>query len=183
MSIHGERGGGVTSIVKEYADVQLEWVFFHSISIGGFRGGRRGRSPPPPKIVPKKRKSSYFVIFPYLVVKMQNFLGSLRSPALFNIIINITLLKNLQNNTCSYILSSFYLAATIATGEGKFDIKIQVFWTLKSLHCMSFRGGGGLRPLFPPPELRPGPDWGPRRSPDPSPNFAAPSNSKTWIRA
>ena len=41
---------------------------------------------------------------------------------------------------------------------------------------------GGFAHLVPPPGLRPGPDWGPRRSPDPSPNFA-PSNSKTWIRA
>ena len=43
---------------------------------------------------------------------MQNFLGSLRSPALFNIILNITLLENLENNTCSYFLSSFYMVAT-----------------------------------------------------------------------
>ena len=56
---------------------------------------------------------------------MQNFLGSLHSPALFNIIINITLLKNLENNTCSYILSSFSMAATVATGEGNFDKKMQ----------------------------------------------------------
>ena len=68
---------------------------------------------------------------------MQNFLGSLRSPALFNIILNIALLKNLENNTCSYILSSFYM---VATGEGNFDMKMQDFWTLKSLNCRSFRG-------------------------------------------
>ena len=55
---------------------------------------------------------------------MQNFLGSLRSPALFNIILNIALLKNLENNTCSYILSSFY---TVATGEGNFAMKMQDF--------------------------------------------------------
>ena len=72
---------------------------------------------------------------------MQNFLGSLRSPALFNIILNIALLKNLENNTCSYILSSFYM---VATGEGNFYLKIQDFWTLKSLNCRSFRGGGEL---------------------------------------
>ena len=52
---------------------------------------------------------------------MQNFLGSLRSPALFNIILSIALLKNLENNTCSYILSSFYM---VATGEGNFDMKM-----------------------------------------------------------
>ena len=52
---------------------------------------------------------------------MQNFL---RSPALFNIILNIALLKNLKNNTCSYILSSFYM---VATGEGNFDMKMQDF--------------------------------------------------------
>ena len=69
---------------------------------------------------------------------MQNFLGSLRSPALFNIIIlNIALLKNLENNTSSYILSSFYM---VATGKGNFDMKMQYFWTLKSLNCRSFRG-------------------------------------------
>ena len=71
---------------------------------------------------------------------MQNFLGSLRSPALFNIIINITLLKNLENNTCSYILSSFYMAATVATWEGNFDMKMHDFLALKSLNCRSFRG-------------------------------------------
>ena len=108
---------------------------------------------------------------------MQNFLGSLRSPALFNIILNIALLKNLENNTCSYILSSFYM---VATGEGNFDMKMQDFWTLKSLNCRSFRGASPPRP---PPGLRPGADWGPRRSPDPSPNFPPPSNPKTWIRA
>ena len=57
---------------------------------------------------------------------MQNFLGSFRSPALFNIIINITLLKNLENNTCPYILSSFYMAATVATGEGFLTRKCKV---------------------------------------------------------
>ena len=56
---------------------------------------------------------------------MQKFLASLRSPALFYIIINITLLKNLENNTCSYISSSFYMAATVATEEGNFDMKMQ----------------------------------------------------------
>ena len=58
--------------------------------------------PPPPKIGPKKREEVFyfrdFSIFGGN--KMQNFLGSLRSPALFNIVINITLLKNLENNTC-----------------------------------------------------------------------------------
>ena len=58
---------------------------------------------------------------------MQNFLGSLRSPALFNIIINIALLKNLENNTCSYIFSSFYMAATVAAVEGNFDMKCKIF--------------------------------------------------------
>ena len=58
---------------------------------------------------------------------MQNFLGSLRSPALFYIIINITLLKNLENNTCSYLLSSFNMAATVATGECNVDMKMPYF--------------------------------------------------------
>ena len=66
----------------------------------------------------------------------------------------------------------------VATGEGNFDMKMQDFWTLKSLNCRSFRGASPPPPLVPPPGLRPGPDWGPRRSPDPSPNFA-PSNPKT----
>ena len=80
-----------------------------------------------------------FSPFPHIWwLKMQNFLGSLRSPALFNIILNIiALLKNLQNNTCSYILSSFYM---VATGEGNFDMKMQDFRTLKSLNCRSLRG-------------------------------------------
>ena len=39
---------------------------------------------------------------------MQNFLSSLRSPALFNIIINITLLKNLENILLSSILHGSY---------------------------------------------------------------------------
>ena len=132
------------------------------------------RPPPPPLKSTKKRKSVLISPFPHISwLKMQNFLGSLRSPALINIILNIALLKNLENNTCSYILSSFYM---VATGEGNFDMKMQDFWTLKSLNCRSFRGASP--PWSPPPGLRPGPDWGPRRSPDPSPNFA-PSNPKT----
>ena len=115
---------------------------------------------------------------------MQLFLGSIRSPALFNIIINITLLKNLENYTCSYILSSFYMAATVANEEGTFDMKMQDIWALKSLNCRGFRAASPPCPPPPPPPpgLRPGPDLGPRRSPDPSPNFA-PSKPKTWIRA
>ena len=77
---------------------------------------------------------------------MQNFLGSLRSPALFNIVININLLKNLENNTCSYILSSFYMAATAVTGEGTFDMKMQDFGALKSLKCRSFQGASPSSP-------------------------------------
>ena len=60
---------------------------------------------------------------------MQNFLDSLRSPALFNIIINIIILNNLENTTCSYILSSFCIEDTVATGERNFDVKMQVFWS------------------------------------------------------
>ena len=98
---------------------------------------------------------------------MQNFLGSLRSPALFNNIINAYL-------TFSYILPSFYMAAAVATREGKFDMKMQDFWALKSLNCRSFREAS---PPGPPPGLRPGPDWDlggpqtPRRiSPPPTQN-------------
>ena len=65
----------------------------------------------------------------------------LRSPALFNIIFNITLLKNCENNTCSYTLSSFYIAATVATGEGNFDMKMQDFGALKSLNIAGASGG------------------------------------------
>ena len=159
---------------------------YHFIS-GGFRGGGGGGAnvrPPPPKIdPPKKRKSVLVLLFFHIWwLKMQDFPCSLRSPTLFNIIINIALLKDLENNICSYNLSSFYMAGTVATGKGNFDMKIQDFRALKSLNCRSFPGGGGLRPPDPPPGLRPGPDWGPRRSPNPSPNFA-PSNSNTWIRA
>ena len=83
------------------------------------------------------KKSVLISPFPHIWwLKMQNFLGSLRSPALFNIILNIALLKNLENNTCSYTLSSFYM---VATGEGNFDMKMQDFWTLNSLNCRSFR--------------------------------------------
>ena len=107
---------------------------------GGFRGGRKGRSPPPP--LKSAKKSVLISPFPHIWrLKMQNFLGSLRSTALFNIILNIALLKNLENNTCSYILSSFYM---VATGEGNFDMKMQDFWTLKSLNCRSFRGATAL---------------------------------------
>ena len=60
-------------------------------------------------------------------LKMQNFLGSLCLQASFNIIINITLLINLEHNTCSHILSSSYMAATVANGEGYFDMKMQIF--------------------------------------------------------
>ena len=95
-------------------------------------------APPPLKSAKKKRKSVLISPFPHIWwLKMQNFLGSLRSPALFNIILNIALLKNLENNTCSYILSSFYM---VATGEGNFDMKMQDFWTLQSLNYRSFPG-------------------------------------------
>ena len=108
---------------------------------GGFRGGAgRDVRPPPLKSTPKKESVLISLFFHIWWLKMQNFLGSLRSPALFNIIINITLLKNLENNTCSYILSAFYTAATVATGEGYFDMKMQDFGALKSLYCRSFRG-------------------------------------------
>ena len=50
---------------------------------------------------------------------MQFVLGSIRSPALFNIIINITLLKNLENITYSYILSLPYMAATVYSDWGR----------------------------------------------------------------
>ena len=79
--------------------------------------------PPPPKI--GKKKSVLISPFPHIWwLKIQNFLGSLRSPSLFNIILNIALLKNLENNICSYILSSFYM---VAIGEGNFDMKMQDF--------------------------------------------------------
>ena len=103
---------------------------------------------------------------------MQNFHGSLRSPALFNLIINITLLKNLENNTCSYILSSFNMAATAAAGEGNFDMKMQDFGVAKLQEL----------PGVPPPRSAldlTGDLGGPK---NPSPNFA-PSNPKTLIRA
>ena len=90
---------------------------------GGFRGGRRGRSPPPLKSAKKKKKCSNFAIFPFLVVKNAKFswLASLAN-VIYNIIIDILVLKNSVNNTFSYILPSFY------TGEGNFDMKMQDLW-------------------------------------------------------
>ena len=123
----------------------------NNISVADSEGGGRDVRPPPK--IGKKRQSVLISPFPHIWwLKMQNFLGSLRSPALFNIILNIALLKNLKN-TCSYILSSFYM---LATGEGNFDMKMQDFWTLKSLNCRSFRGGG--RPPPPDPPTR-APPW------------------------
>ena len=93
----------------------------------------------------KKRKSVLISPFHHICwLKMQDSLASLRSPALFNIILNIASIKNLENDNCSYILSSFYM---VATGEGNFDMKMQDFWTLKSLNRRSFRV---LRPPTPP---------------------------------
>ena len=117
-------------------------------SEGGGGGGANVRPPPPPKIdPPKKRKSVLVLLFFHIWwLKMQDFPCSLRSPTLFNIIINIALLKDLENNICSYNLSSFYMAGTVATGKGNFDMKIQDFRALKSLNCRSFPGGGGASP-------------------------------------
>ena len=52
----------------------------------------------PLKVGQKKKRKSVLIslVFHIWCLKMQNFLGSLSSPALFNIIINITLLKNLR---------------------------------------------------------------------------------------
>ena len=97
----------------------LQWF-----TVADSEGGGGDVRPLPLKSAKKKKKCSNFAIFPYLVVKNANF-SSLRSPALLNIIIDILLLKNLENNTCSYILPSFY------TGEGNSDVKMQDFWALK----------------------------------------------------
>ena len=43
------------------------------------------------------------------------------------ILSKLTQLKILENNTCTYILPLFSMAATVATGEGKFDMKMQDF--------------------------------------------------------
>ena len=135
-------------------------------------------APPPPKIGKKKKRCSNFAIFPYLVVTNAKFswLASLAS-VIQHYYQYYTLIKNLENITCSYILPLFYMSATVASREGNFDMKIQDFWALKSLNCRSFRGHCPPPP-GPPPGLRPGPDWGPKRSPDPSPSFAL-SNPKT----
>ena len=99
-----------------------------------------GETLPPLKSTKKKRNSFLISLFFHIWwLEMQNFLCSLRSPALFNIIINIILLKNFENNTCSYILSSFYM---VTTGEVNFDMKMHNFCALKSLNCRNFRGGG-----------------------------------------
>ena len=39
-----------------------------------------------------------------------------------------TWLKNLENNTFSYILPSFYMTDAVTTREGKFDMKMQDFF-------------------------------------------------------
>ena len=79
------------------------------VPVADSEGAEGTFAPPPPKSA-KKRKSVLFSPFPNIwLLKMQKFLCSLRSPVLFNIILNIALLKNLENNTCSYILSSFYI--------------------------------------------------------------------------
>ena len=54
---------------------------------------------------------------------MQNFLARFARLRYLTMLSKITPLKSLENNTCTYILPSFYTAATVATGEGKFDIK------------------------------------------------------------
>ena len=151
---------------EQILPVLLACLTLFDISVDGCmpvadsEGGGRDVRPPPPKIGKKKRKSVLISPFPNIWwLKMQNFLGSLRSPALFNIILNIALLKNLENNTCSYILSSFYM---VATGEGNFDMKMQDFWTLKSLNCRSFPPPGNLggpqtpRQISPPLTQKPG---------------------------
>ena len=58
---------------------------------------------------------------------MQNFLGSLRSPALCNNLFKAYLTLRLEHNICTYIRLSFNKTNTIATGEGKFDMKMQGF--------------------------------------------------------
>ena len=140
--------------------------------------GAEGTFAPSPKIR-KKRKGVLISPFPHIWwLKMQNFLGSLRSPALFYIILNIALHKNLENNTCSYILSSFYM---VATGEGYFDMKMQDFWTLKSLNCRSFRA---KPPMPPPPHQGSALDLtGDLGGPQTPRQISPPSNPKTWIRA
>ena len=101
---------------------------------------------------------------------MQIFLGPLRSQALFNNIIKAFLTYQFRKlYLYIYILPSFYTAATVATGEGKFDMKMQDFEALKSLNCKSFRGAS---PPCPRTRVPTGLDWRPKRSLDPSPNFA-----------
>ena len=53
--------------------------------------------------------------------------GSLRSPTLFNNIINNTSLKIYENDTWTYFIPSFYTAATVVNEEGKFYSKMQDF--------------------------------------------------------
>ena len=73
---------------------------------------------------------------------MQILLGPLRSQALFNNIIKAyPTLQFRKLYLYIYTLPSFYTASTVATGEGKFDMKMQDFEAQKSLNCKSFRGG------------------------------------------
>ena len=76
---------------------RIKWLSVSDSEGGG--GGRDVRPPPHQKRNrQKKKKKCHSLIsrpFPHIWwLKMQNFLGSLRSPALFNIILNIALLKN-----------------------------------------------------------------------------------------
>ena len=109
--------------------------------------GAEGTFAPPPLKSAKKKRCSAFTIFPYLVVKMQNFLGTIRSPVLFNNIIDAYLTLKLRKlYVYIFILPSFYTTATEATGEGKFDVKMQDFRHYNRLIAWALGGGRGFAP-------------------------------------
>ena len=58
---------------------------------------------------------------------MQKFLARFARQRYLKILSKITPLKIYENNTCTYIISSFYTAATVATEEGKFHLTMQDF--------------------------------------------------------
>ena len=169
------------------------------------RGAEGTFAPPPPKIGQKKKKCSNSLFFNFLWLKMQNFLGSLRSPTLYNIIIDILLLffqflvvkmqnflGSLRSPTLYNIIIDIlllknlenntfsYILPSFYTGEGNFDMKMQDLWALKSLNSMSFRGASPPSSAHQGSALDLTGDIGGPQTPR---RISPPLTQKTWIRA
>ena len=99
-------------------------------------------------VASKKMLLSLFLHIWWIKMQKKFCLASLASFIYITLLsIFITLFKNLENNTGSYILSSFYMAATVGTGEGNFDMKMQDFGALKIAELQELPEG--FAPLFP----------------------------------